>query len=183
MVAHGSPPGHAPGGIRRAGAVPPEACYNAPFRAGTCPAEEDGVGLPEEFRLVATIRARFRDTDGMGHVNNAVYLTYLEEARAAWFREAVGLRSYRDVSIILARTCCDFRSPLQAGETLDLGVRVDSIGGKSFRMVYRAVERASGRLVLEAESVQVWYDYAAGRPVPVPDAFRERASAFEGRPL
>jgi acyl-CoA thioester hydrolase len=141
------------------------------------------VALRDDFRLVATMQARFRDTDGMGHVNNAVYLTYLEEARAAWFREAVGLRSYREVSIILARTCCDFRSPLLAGETLELGVRVASIGGKSFRMAYRAVERASGRLVLEAESVQVWYDYAAGRPEPVPDAFREKASAFEGRPL
>ena len=137
----------------------------------------------DDYRLVHPIRARFRDTDGMGHVNNAVYLTYLEEARAAWFREATGLRSYRDVSIILARTCLDFRSPVLPGEEIRLGARVESIGGKSFRMSYRASEAASGRLVLEAESVQVWYDYQAEQAVRVPDRFREQAAAFEGREL
>ena len=135
----------------------------------------------QDFRLLVPIRARFRDTDGMGHVNNAVYLTYLEEARAAWFREVIGLTSYRDASIILARACCDFRSPLQPGEEFDVGVRVESIGNKSFRMSYLACERSSGRLVAEADSIQVWYDYRADRPVPVPEEFRRKASEFEGR--
>ena len=135
------------------------------------------------YRMVIPIRARFRDTDAMGHVNNAVYLTFFEEARAAYFREVMGLASYRDVGIILAQAACDFRSPLHAGEEIDVGVRVDRIGRKSFTMAYEARARPGGRLVAEATSVQVAYDYAAGRSVVVPAEFRRRAAAFEGRAL
>ena len=141
------------------------------------------VASLEGFRLVVPIRARFRDTDGMGHVNNAVYFTYFEEARSAYFRQVTGLKSYRDVAIILARASCDFRAPLRPGEELDVGVRVERIGTKSFEMTYRACERSTGRLVAEAASVQVWYDYSANRSMDVPDEFRRKASDFEGRPL
>ena len=133
--------------------------------------------------MVVPIRARFRDTDALGHVNNAVYLTYFEEARAGYFIDVTNLVTYTDVAIILARTECDYRSPLRSGEELDIGVRVDWIGGKSFQMGYRAQERASGRLVAESTSVQVAYDYATRTAVPVPAEFRRKVAAFEGRAL
>ena len=135
------------------------------------------------FRLVVPLRARFRDSDGMGHVNNAVYFTYFEEARAAYFRRVIDLRSYRDVSIILARACCEFRAPRHPGAEIDVGARVESIGTKSFRMTYRACERSSSRLVAEADSIQVWYDYGEDRSIVVPEEFRRKASEFEGRTL
>ena len=135
----------------------------------------------EGFRLVVPIRARFRDTDALGHVNNAIYLTYFEEARAAYFREVAGLGSYPDVAIILAQAQCDFRSPLYSGEEIDVGVRVDWIGGKSFQMAYRAQERSSTRLVAESTSVQVAYDYERRCAVEVPGEFRRQVEAFEGR--
>ena len=137
----------------------------------------------EEYRLVVPVRTRFRDTDAMGHVNNAVYFTFFEEARAAYYREVLALQDYRDVAIILAQARCDFRSPLYAGEELDVGVRVEWIGGKSFGMAYRALQRTAGRLVAESTSVQVAYDYARGQSVQVPEEFRRKAVAFEGRPL
>lgn len=139
------------------------------------------MASPEGFRLVVPIRARFRDTDGMGHVNNAVFFTYFEEARAAYFSRVAGVRDYRDVFIILARATCDFRTPAYCGEELDVAVRVDRIGGKSFEMSYLAHARADGRLVAEGSSVQVAYDYRAGRSVPVPEAFRRQVESFEGR--
>ena len=135
----------------------------------------------EGFRLVVPMRARFRDTDAMGHVNNAIYFTYFEEARAAYFEEVTGLRSYNDVAIILAHTRCDFRSPLYTGEELDVGVRVDRIGGKSFDMSYRAVGRTENRLLAEGMSVQVAFDYVSRASVQVPDEFRSKVLAFEGR--
>ena len=137
----------------------------------------------EGYRLVVPIRARFRDSDAMGHVNNAVYLTYFEEARAAYFREVVDLQDYRDVAIILAQARCDFRSPLYAGEQLDVGVRVEWIRRKSFGMTYRALVRGPDRLVADSSSVQVAYDYARDRSVEVPEEFRRKAAAYEGRSL
>jgi len=135
------------------------------------------------FRLVLRLRPRFRDTDAMGHVNNAVLFTYFEEARAEYYRQVMGLESYRNVGIILAQTRCDYRSPLFVGEEIEIGARVDRIGSKSFDMSFVVRACASGRLVAEGTCVNVAYDYAAGRTIAIPDEFRRLASAYEGKPL
>ena len=133
------------------------------------------------FRMVVPLRARFRDTDGMGHVNNVVFFTYCEEARAAYFRKVAKVTDYRRVFIILARAACDFRSPVLSGEEFDMGVRVERMGRKSFEMVYRAHAASDGRLLLEASSVQVAYDYKAEQSILVPEEFRRQVEMFEGR--
>ena len=135
------------------------------------------------FRLVLRLRPRFRDTDAMGHVNNAVFFTYFEEARAEYYRQVVGLDSYRNVGIILAQTRCDYRSPLFVGEEVDIGTRVDRIGRKSFEMSFAVHACADGRLVAEGTCVNVAYDYGAGQTIAIPDEFRRLASAYEGKPL
>jgi acyl-CoA thioester hydrolase len=139
------------------------------------------LAVLDDFRMVVTLRARFRDTDGMGHVNNVVFFTYCEEARAAYFREVAGVADYRKIFIILARAACDFRSPILSGEEFDIGVRVERMGRKSFDMVYRAHARGDGRLLMEASSVQVAYDYEADRSIAVPQEFRLQVEAFERR--
>jgi len=135
------------------------------------------------FRLVLRLRPRFRDTDAMGHVNNAVFFTYFEEARAEYYRQVTGLASYRNVGIILAQTRCDYRSPLFVGEEIEVGTRVDRIGRKSFEMSFGVHALASGRLVAEGSCVNVAYDYGAGRTIEIPDDFRRLAAAYEGKPL
>jgi acyl-CoA thioester hydrolase len=119
----------------------------------------------------------------MGHVNNAVFFTYFEEARAEYYRQVMGLDSYRNVGIILAQTRCDYRTPLFVGEEFDIGARVDRIGQKSFDMSFEVRAGAGGRLVAEGSCVNVAYDYVAGRTITIPDEFRRLASAYEGKPL
>ena len=123
----------------------------------------------EGFPFVHRESVRFRDLDGMGHVNNAVYSTYLEQARLAWFGSEDG-PPLEDV--ILARTEIDFRSPTSLGETIEIGVRPSRLGTKSFELEYEL--RAGGRLVAEARSVLVGYDYDRGESVPVPERWRRR---------
>lgn len=124
------------------------------------------------YRFVHEESVRFSDIDGFGHVNNAVFSTYLEQARLGWFgRYAAGEpMPLRDV--ILARTEIDFRSPLVFGETVAIGVRPSRLGRKSFELEYEL--RAGERLVAEAKSVLVGYDYDAGRSVEVPERWRRR---------
>ena len=115
---------------------------------------------------------RFSDLDGMGHVNNAVFSTYLEQARLAWFDgedegEPMPLRD-----VILARTEIDFRSPVVFGETVEIGVRPSRLGTKSFELEYEL--RAGERLVAEARSVLVGYDYEREASVEVPERWRRR---------
>ena len=110
-------------------------------------------------------RVRFRDCDAMGHVNNAVYSTYLEEARIGVLGDLF--------DFILARVEIDFRSELRMGEEVEVRTRCPRIGTKSFDLEH-AVATSGGRVVAEAKSVLVSYDYKLGESVVVPDALRER---------
>lgn len=125
----------------------------------------------EGFEFVYRETVRFRDVDAMGHVNNAVYLTYIEDARIAFLRPMGA-----DVpEMILARAEIDFRAPLAEGDELQIGVRPLRVGTKSFELQYEV--RVGDKLAAEAKTVIVSYDYAAGRPVAVPDHWRERLAA------
>ncbi len=117
-----------------------------------------------EFPFVHSERVRFNDCDPMGHANNAVYSTYLEEARIGVLG---GLGDF-----ILARVEIDFRSELRSGEHLQIASRCSHVGAKSFRLDHRLT--AGERLVAEATSVLVSYDYERGESVPVPDDLRRR---------
>ena len=83
----------------------------------------------EGFSLAVPVDVRFRDMDSMGHVNNAVYFTYFENARIAYWRAVPGIRSRRNLDYILARAECDFRSPTTIEDELVCHVRVASFGG------------------------------------------------------
>jgi len=85
---------------------------------------------------------RFRDCDAMGHVNNAVYSTYLEEARIGVLGDLI--------DFILARVEIDFRSELRAAEEVEVRTRCSRVGRKSFDLEY--VMRAGERVVPAAES-------------------------------
>jgi acyl-CoA thioester hydrolase len=135
------------------------------------------------FNITHEIHPRFRDTDAMGHINNAVYVTYLEVARQAYWRRLEAETDYRRVPFILAHVSIDFRSEALVSEVLEVGIRCGWIGDKSFSFDYRIRERDSARVVAEATSIQVCYDYAARRSIPVPEELRRRLEAFEGRPL
>ena len=111
-------------------------------------------------------RVRFRDCDAMGHVNNAVYSTYLEQAR-------IGIMGGLG-EMILARVEIDFRAELRAGEEIEIRSSCPRIGTKSFDLQHEIW--AGERLVAEAKSVLVGYDYAAGASVPLTENQRRRLS-------
>ncbi len=123
------------------------------------------------FEFIHRETVRFRDVDAMGHVNNAVYLTYIEDARIAFLRP-IGA----DVAaMILAHAEIDFRAPLAVGDELEIGVRPVRVGTKSFELAYEV--RVGEKVAAEAKTVIVSYDYAAGHPVEVPDQWREALAA------
>jgi acyl-CoA thioester hydrolase len=121
------------------------------------------------------LEVRFRDCDAMGHTNNAVYLTYLEQARFAHWRSLWGFGNPQTPpempGVILARIEADYKRPSRYGDVLDVRLTVAEIGRTSFRYEYEIVNE-QGDTVLTAKTVQVMYDYTANRPVPIPDAIR-----------
>jgi acyl-CoA thioester hydrolase len=131
----------------------------------------------EGYRFTFPAEVRFRDLDALGHVNNAVYLTYFESARMAYWLHATGRKDLSSMDVILARAEIDYRSPVGYGDVLEVGVRCASVRRSSFVLEQRIVERTGGRLVAEARKVLVHYDYAAGRSQPLSEDLRQRLLA------
>jgi len=155
-------------------------------------APQDARDLPGDFAHVHHIEVRFADTDAMGHVNNASYLTYAEIARVAYYERVSGaplpLATHgAEEGMILAQISIAYRSPAFFGETLAVETRVDRIGRTSFTMVHRMTAPASrygpARLIAVADSVLVTYDYGADRAIEIPAALAASLEAFEGRAL
>ncbi len=138
---------------------------------------------PSDFRVVCEIRPRFRDTDAMGHVNNAVYVTYLEVARQEYWGRVQQHPDYKRVPFILAHVDMDFRSEALVRQVLQVGIRCDHIGAKSFRFRYEIWENDVDRLVAEGTTVQVCYDYSTMTTIPMPPELRARIEATEGHAL
>jgi acyl-CoA thioester hydrolase len=125
----------------------------------------------EGFPYVHRETVRFRDVDALGHVNNAVFLTYLEDARIGFL-----VPKGADASaMILARVEIDFRAPLRTGDELEIGVRPVGVGTKSFELEYEI--RSGNTVAAEARTVLVSFDYETGRSVEVPQAWREALAA------
>lgn len=118
------------------------------------------------------IPVRFRDLDGLGHVNNAVYFTYFEIARTEYYRKMIGFRSLDEINFILARAECDFKAPIGMAEPVLATVWLTKIGDSSFRFKYELRGKESDTLFATAESVQVTYDYKKGKTIPIPPKLR-----------
>jgi acyl-CoA thioester hydrolase len=102
---------------------------------------------------------RWDDLDAFGHVNNAVYLTYAQEARFAWS----GI-----LEMVVARAEVDFIAPIYDGDTfLDIELWVSAIGNSSFTMTYEI--KMKGELVARVKTVQVTVDMGTKKSSPISD--------------
>lgn len=150
----------------------------------------DPRDLAGPFTHVIEIPVRFADTDAMGHVNNAKYLTYCEIARIRYWTDVTGmpiaLGTEGAESLILAEARITYRAPLFHSEIVTVQTRAARIGRSSFTLEHRllaAVPGATPRLVAVSESVLVRYDYTAKAPVALSDAHIAAIEAFEGTTL
>ena len=138
--------------------------------------------MTDEYRHRTSLQVRFRDIDAFGHVNNAVFFSYVELARIRYLLDVLQPdQPFDRMPLILARIELDYRSPIQFGEEVLVDSRVDRVGRTSFDMVHRMTAGADARLVGDVQSVLVTYDYAAARPMPVPDEWRRRFGDHEAR--
>lgn len=105
------------------------------------------------------VDVRFNDVDGMGHVNNALYLTYLEHCRMRFFTEVAGSKSERDFPFILAHAALDYKFPIKMNAQPQVKMWTSRIGGKSWDFDYEIKDRKTGVVYATGKTVQVAYDY------------------------
>ena len=127
--------------------------------------------------LEKRIEIRWRDVDAYGHVNNAVYLNYLEEARDAWVQSVLGAISGSTWDFVLARVEIDFRAELtQDDGAVIVRCTLDRIGRSSLG-TREEVRKQDGTISAEARSVVVPRDPGTGRSRPLTDAERRALEA------
>ena len=118
------------------------------------------------------LTTRYADYDTKGHVNNAVYFTYFEEARNRAWTEP--LAQGPDFSFILAEATVRYRTPAMIGDALDIEIRTTEVRTKAWVWEYTIRRSSDERIVAEGRTVQVMYDYEASGTIAIPDSLRER---------
>ncbi len=126
-----------------------------------------------------TVPIRFRDVDALGHVNNAVFLTYCEVARQEYFRSAFGIQNARDFEFILARFEVDYLLPLELTVAfVEVSLSVPRIGKSSWDFGYEVIAAEGGAAYCRARSVQVCYDYERQQSRVLPAEWHEKLAAL-----
>ncbi len=134
--------------------------------------------MNQKQTYASEISVRFRDLDAMGHVNNAVYFTYFEEARKNFFRD-ISESGKPDFPFIMAHIGCDYLKPVKLSDRVAVKMQVSSIGSKSFGLRYELVNSSDESIVFaKGESVQVCFDYKENKTMKVPANLKEKLSAF-----
>ncbi|AAG19726.1 MULTISPECIES: thioesterase family protein [Halobacterium] len=129
-----------------------------------------------EFAFTETVDVRYQDHDTMGHVNNAVYVTYMEQARFAYLTDGIG-RAPTDLDMVVVNLSVDFNRPVEFADTVTVGASITHVGDTSFTMAYEV--RDDDGVVATGETVQVALDPDTGQPRSVPDDWRRAIDAIE----
>lgn len=131
------------------------------------------------FRFHHPVTVRFRDIDIGGHAHHSEALMYFEEARWGYWREVLGRGRLEDIDHVLAEARIRWHQRVLWPQTVDVGVRVLRLGRKHFELGYE-VRSEDGTLLVSGTTVQVMFDYAAGRSTRLPDELRAALEAFDG---
>jgi acyl-CoA thioester hydrolase len=131
--------------------------------------------MSREFAVRFTVR--FRDVDVLGHVNNAVYFTYMETARTEFWLQLFGSQNLMDLSFVVVHAECDFKSPAHFGDEIEVGIRTTSIGNSSFVWDYEIRNLKTGGLFAEGKTIQVFYNHVTKQSSRVPDAVRQKLTS------
>lgn len=128
--------------------------------------------------IETTVPLRWRDLDAYNHVNNSVFLTFLEEARIQWFESLGSPWRSAEFEPILAAATINFRRPIRYPETLRIRLTAERIGRSSLTIAQHiAAATDPDMLYADGNAVVVWVNPVDGRPVPLPEVVRHVAGA------
>lgn len=128
--------------------------------------------------FIAAIDVRWRDLDAFNHVNNSIYLTYLEEARLQWLKHVPGPWFDEHSMPVLAASEINYRRPIEWPAHLRVELYCTRLGNSSMTVAHRIVDADDAqRLYSDGHVVMVWMNPTTGTPVPLPQAIRDAAAS------
>ncbi|MFT4197116.1 MAG: thioesterase family protein [Pseudoxanthomonas sp.] len=136
----------------------------------------DTTPTPKPLLARIPIAVRWRDMDSFGHVNNAMYVSYLEEARCRWLIEVTGLDMHGRELPVLVNSNVNYRRPITWPSQVVVELFVEKLGNSSLTIGHRIVsDTDSTVLYSDGSVVVVWIDTATGQSIPLPEAVRIHA--------
>jgi len=136
-----------------------------------------------DYKFFHPTEVRYGDLDPQGHVNNAKYLTYFEQARI-YHLIKVGLfgkdQSFMEIGVIIADIHITYHAPTHYGDNIKTGVKVKRIGNKSVTVEQCVMNADTGQVMASGEVVLVTFDYVTQKTIPVPDEWKKKIAEFEG---
>ncbi|MEO5509339.1 MAG: thioesterase family protein [Longimicrobiales bacterium] len=130
------------------------------------------------FRFWRDVEVRFRDLDSLGHVHHSLSLMYVEEARAAYWREVAGRATVGEIDYVIGEVRIRYHERIMYPGSVRVGVRVSRIGGKSIAMEFQ-IRSETDVLLVSGETAQIMFDFTAGTSAPVTDDLRSRLETYE----
>lgn len=140
----------------------------------------DIVNNLESFKYKTVIETRFSDFDMMGHVNNAVYFTYMEIARTKYWKQAIQW-DWQKTGVVIAKASIDYIEPVLLSDKISMYVRTSRIGNSSFDLEYLIVKLTEGHEVIcsKGKTVCVAYNYSTKNTTPIPEHEKNKMIIFE----
>lgn len=136
------------------------------------------------FKHKTPIQIRFVDTDMLGHVNNACYLSYAELARISYFRDVLGTQvNWNARGIIVAKAMIDYKLPIFFRDNIIVRTRVSRLGKKSFDIDYQFIHISPTKeevLKAEGKTIMVCYNYEENKTIDIPEEWRAKIAKLEG---
>lgn len=128
------------------------------------------------MKTICEIDVRFRDIDALGHVNNAVYFTYFEQARIKFFEEHLGSWNWDENGLLLAHSEIDFMAPVYLNDKVTVETWCTSLGKKSLNFVYEVFTQKGGTSikVTKGMSVLVCFNYQEKRTIEIPEVWKSK---------
>lgn len=136
-----------------------------------------------KFRHTLPVQIRFNDVDQYGHMNNSSYFSLYDLAKTSYLRDVFGNKDWHRLGIVVANINADFLAPVFFSDDLIIETTVVHLGHKSFTLLQRAINKASGVLKCQCRTVMVGYDVATKEPVELPADFKEAVCNYEGKSL
>jgi acyl-CoA thioester hydrolase len=136
--------------------------------------------MSENLLLTAPVTVRWGDMDALGHVNNSVYATYVEEARLRWMQTIPGGWANDTISPVLAAQHINFRIPIEWPEDIVVALYRGRVGGSSLTIEFRMTSaRDADKVFADGHAVLVWTG-RDGKSVPLPQNIRDAATLGRG---
>ena len=136
------------------------------------------------FRHRQPVQIRFNDIDMLGHLNNGVYLSFMDLGKARYFNDVLpGGADWKRINVVVVNINCDFFAPTYFHEPIEVLTAVVSISEKSFKMEQRVINSKTGEVKCIGHTVMAGFDLSTKQSAPIDMAWVEALTAYEQRQL